>query len=305
MSGTQNDDDDLEIEIELVDDTPDADKGKAKAPEVTENDDDITITDDEVKRYHTDAQKRINQLTFKANAERRAKEAAAKDRDEAVKFTNSILAENKRLKELANRNEAALVEQAKARAETQVASSQQAAKQAFEAGDTEAFLKHQEAMARHVSESERFSGYRPAPPEPEVPIYQPPVQVNKPDDKAEKWFIQNPWFAGRSSEEKQMKALAMATSDELIHEKGVDPRTDQYYEEINRVVRQRFPEKFQDKNETVVVATARASSVVAPANRSGKAASKVQLTPSQVRLAKRLNLTLEQYAAQVVRESSQ
>ena len=91
----EDQDDGLEIEIIVDDDTPDTDKGRAVAPEQTESDDDIKVGDDEVVQYKKDVQKRIKDLSFKAHSERRAKEAAARERDEAIRFAQSLIEKTK------------------------------------------------------------------------------------------------------------------------------------------------------------------------------------------------------------------
>lgn len=293
-------DDGVEVNIEIVDDTPERDRGKFIAPEKTDNDADITVPDDEISRYKDDIQKRIKDLTFKAHSERRAKEQAAREREEAVRFAQQIIEENKRLKQHSVSSEVAMVDQARVRAEAQINMVKKAAKDAFEAGDTDKFLDLQEQLQRHVTEHERFSAYRP--PAVEVEVEQPRFEpkIPKPDAKAESWYQNNQWFQSDGDLEQEMTAYAFGVSDILINKRKVDPSTDEYYEEINKSVRRRFPEYFRQQTpEPEVDVTARVNPVVAPATRSVKTASTVRLSPSQVRLARRLGLTLEQYASQL------
>ena len=299
MSGSKEEDFGSEIEIEVVDDTPDQDRGRPLAPEVTYSDDDITVSDEEISKYRDDVQKRIKELSFKTHSERRAKEAAAKERDEAIRLANMLAEENKKYRELAGSNEKFAVNQAKGRAETDIAATKKRMKDAFEAGDTDAFIESQEALHRLVAEHDRYAAYQPvAIPEPQYNIPQPKPQ---PDSKVMDWASKNPWFEGSSELEKEMTGYAYAVSDVLIRDNKIDPTSDRYFEELNKRVQRRFTEYFQPP-EPERDATVKASTVVAPATRTSKTTSKVRLSASQVSLARRLGLTPEQYVAQYVKE---
>lgn len=305
--------DDFEIDIEIVNDVPEADRGKYVAPASTENDDDIALNEDEISRYKNDVQKRMKDLSAKTHAERRAKEQAHREREEAVSFARSLAEENRRLKNSSSNTEAAMVFQAKARAEAEIGAAKRQAKEAFEAGDTDRFMELQEELQRKVIEHDRYSGYQAMPEESDedharnmqrhVPARQPEApSIPQPDAKAQEWYKDNSWFQGSSDTDQEMTAYAFGVSDILIKKKNIDPRSDKYYEEINLAVRRRFPEVFgsETKGSAVIDATRKPTSVVAPAGRSAKTVRKVQLTESQVRLAKRLGITNEQYAAKLV-----
>lgn len=293
------DDFDNEFEVEIVDDTPDPDRGRPLAPEVTDSDDDITVPEEEISKYREDVQKRIKELSFKTHSERRAKEAAARERDEAIRVAQALAEENKKYRELAGNNEKFAVTQAKGRAETEIAATKKRMKDAFEAGDTDAFIEAQESLHRLVAEHDRYATYQPVQlPEPQYNIPQPKPQ---PDSKVLDWASKNPWFEGTSELEKEMTGYAYAVSDVLIRDNKIDPTSDKYFEELNKRVQRRFSEYFQSP-EPERDATARASTVVAPATRTSKATSKVRLSASQVSLARRLGLTPEQYVAQYVKE---
>lgn len=287
------------FEIEIVDDVPEQDRGRPMAPEKTENDDDITIPDDEISRYKDDFQKRLKELSFKAHAERRTKEAAARERDYAIELANKLAEENKRYRELAGSNEQFAVNQAKTRAESEINSTKRLMKEAFEAGETDKFIEHQERLQRLVAEHERYAMYQPTP-IPEVK-YDIPKPAPQPDPKALNWANRNPWFEGRSELEKEMTGYAYAVSDMLLRDQKLDPQSDKYFEEIDKRMKRRFSEYFQPP-EPEVDATAKASTVVAPATRTARTTSTVRLSASQVSLARRLGLTPEQYVAQYVKD---
>lgn len=291
-----------EFEIIVEDDTPDTDKGRAVAPEQTESDDDIKVGDDEVVQYKKDVQKRIKDLSFKAHSERRAKEAAARERDEALRFAQSLIEKTKQLEQAKIAQEIALVEQAKGRSESQISLLKRAAKEAFEAGDTDKFLEFQDQLQRAVVENERYNAYRA--PEPQPQVHQLPPPPPKPDAKAEKWYESNSnWFLAQGDLEEEMTAYAFGVSD-ILRNKNVDPRSDEYYQKVDEAVRRRFPEYFGKQSEPVSDATAKAPSVVAPASRAVKNTTRqVRLTESQMRLIRKLQITPQQYVEQYMKDN--
>jgi len=308
MTDKEKGDDDLEFEIEIVDDTPEADRGRPLAPEVTANDDDITVADSEISRYSDDVKKRIKELSFKTHSERRAKEAAAKERDEALRLANMLADENKKYRQLAGSNEQFAVNQAKNRAESDITATKRSMKEAWEAGETDKFIEEQERLQRLVNEHDRYANYQPAPvTEPEYNIPQPKPQ---PDAKVVDWASKNPWFEGNSELEKEMTGYAYAVSDVLIRDNKIDPTTDKYFDELNKRVQRRFSEYFQTSDQEPVAIGRNAevaprrqpSTVVAPVTRTAQNTRKVQLTPSQVALARRFGLTPEQYVAQYLKD---
>lgn len=284
-----------DFEIEVVDDTPNEDRGRPLAPEATENDDDISVSDDEISNYRDEAKKRIKELSFKTHAERRAKEYATKERDEAIALAKGLVEENKRYRELAGNTEQFAANQAKARAQGDISATKRLMKEAFEAGETEKFLDYQEELQRFVNEHDRYANYRPV--QAPEPAYQIPTPRPEPDAKVVDWAQKNPWFEGQNELEKEMTGYAYAVSDMLIRDSKIDPRSDKYFEELNKRIERRFPEYFP-KPEPEIDATARVSSVVAPATRTSRTTRTVRLTPTQVSVARRLGLTPEQYYTQ-------
>lgn len=300
MSQDKNtNDSDEDFVVEIVDDTPEKDRGKFIAPEVTENDDDISVNDDEIANYRDEWKKRLKELSFKSHAERRAKELAAQERDHAIQLSRRLAEENRKYRELAGNTEKFAVNQAKVRAESEINATKRLMKEAFEAGDTDKYLDYQEQFQRLVNEHDRYASYQPVA-VPEVQ-YEIPQARPQPDAKAVSWANRNSWFEGQNEIEKEMTGYAYAVSDMLIRDQKLDPRSDKYYEEISKRVAHRFPEYFQ-KPEPEIDVTAKVASVVAPATRSNKTSRTVRLTPSQVSLAKRFGLTPEQYVAQYLKD---
>lgn len=290
----QEDDD---FEIEVVDDTPEQDKGKPRRADGSEPQ---IPSDDEIESYNENVQKRIKQLKFEFHEERRRKEEAARLQDEALRYAEQIKQENDRLKKTINDGEVVLVNQAKGRVDAQLEKARTAYKSAYETGDPDALIEAQEAIAKLSVEKDKYDSYRPktAPkPVPEPQYQQQTPQPPRPDDRALEWAKDNDWF----EKDPEMTGYAYGLHEKLV-KSGIDPRSDQYYSEIDNAVRRVFPEKFDDGLIEESANQRQTGNVVAPAARSGKKSRRIKLTSTQASLAKRLGLTNEQYAAQAMKE---
>jgi len=275
-----------ETEIEVVDDTPEQDRGRKPMKEAP-----AEVTDDELAQYSEGMKKRIQHFSKGYHEERRAKETAQREREEAVRLAQNLVEENKRLQGSLGQGQQALLEQAKKVVANEVESAKQKLKVAHEAFDTDGIVAAQEELAKAVHKAERVNNFRPSVAQPQAPVVQPapqPEYVPQVDTKARAWQEANSWFGA----DKEMTALALAVHEKLV-ESGVNPTSDEYYEKINSRVRSVFPDAFPSEK--------RKSSVVAPATRS-TAPRKIVLTQSQVHIAKRLGLTNEQYARAVAEE---
>ena len=275
-----------DAEIEVVDDTPEQDRGRKPMKDAPSD-----VTDDELAQYSDGVKKRIQHFSKGYHEERRAKEAALREREEAVRLAQNLVQENKRLQGSLGQGQQALLEQAKKVVKNELEQAKQKFKAAYEAGDSDALVEAQEAMAAAKYKSERVNNFKPAVAQPQNNVVQPapqPEQTVRVDSKAKAWQDANSWFGA----DKEMTALALAVHQDLV-ESGVDTASDEYYEKINSRVRKRFPEAFTSEK--------RKSSVVAPATRS-TAPRKIVLTQSQVQIAKRLGLSNEQYARAVAEE---
>lgn len=276
-----------EAEIEVVDDTPEKDRGRAPMKEAP-----AEVTDDELAQYSEGVKKRIQHFSKGYHEERRAKEAALREREEALRIAQTLVEENKKLQGSLGQGQQALLEQAKKVVANEVEQAKQKYKQAYESGDSDALVAAQEELTGAKIKFERVNNFKPAVAKPEVPVVQtaprpePQVQV---DTKARAWQDANPWFGS----DDEMTAVALTVHKKLV-EGGVNTTSDEYYEKINSRVRQLFPDAFPSEKP-------KKSSVVAPATRS-TAPKKIVLTQSQVSIAKRLGLTNEQYARAVAEE---
>jgi hypothetical protein len=287
------------FEIEVVDDTPEEDQGK---PRRAENAEPQIPSDDEVEKYSEGVQKRIKQLKFEFHEERRAKEEAARLQEEALRYAETIKAENEKLRKNLDDGEQTLIGQAKGRIEAQLEKAKKEYKAAYESGDPDALLKAQEDLTTIQNEKYRVDNYQPRsrvaekPPE---PAPQPPAQPPQVDQKALEWGKKNEWF----EKDPEMTGYAYGLHQKLVNQ-GIDPRTDQYYDEIDKAVRRVFPDKFDDGKIEEEAPQRQNGPVVAAPSKTTKKPRTVRLTSTQAALAKRLGLTNEQYAAQLMKEAS-
>lgn len=287
------------IEIEIIDDTPEQDRGR---PARVEGKEPYDVKDEEIATYKESVQDRIKKLRFEFHEERRAKEQALRENGEAVRIAQHAISENRRLQELAMRHERIAMEAAKARTDAEIDRAKRLAREAYEAGDTEQAIAHQADLARFAVERDRIAQYVPPqmpqqPPQQQQYVQQPQRQVQQApepqDPKAVDWAKRNAWFG----DNEEMTGAAYGVHERLMKE-GIDPRSDDYYQRLDAVMRRRFPESFDEEE---VATPRRASPVVASATRSVKTPRKVQLTATQVALARKLGLTTEQYASELLK----
>lgn len=277
-----------EAEVEVVDDTPDEDKGRPPMKEPP-----AEVTEDELSQYSEGVKKRIQHFSKGYHEERRQKEAALREREEAIRLAQQLIEENKRLQSNQGQTQQVLLEQAKRVVQNEVENAKRKYKEAYESGDADALVAAQEELTAAKIKAERVNTFKPAPVQQEKPVVQPapePVREPQVDPKASAWQDENPWFGV----DEEMTALALTVHRKLV-EGGVSPTSDEYYERINARMRQVFPDAFTSEK------PAKKSSVVAPATRS-TAPKKIVLTKSQVNIAKRLGLTNEQYARAIAEQ---
>jgi len=289
-------DEDLnELEIEIVDDV-----GEDEKPRVSEKDytgPDIP-EDDELESYSERVQKRMKKLSFEAKEADRQRQALAREREELLRVTQTFQSENDKLRQQLQQNEGTLVAQAKARLEAQLAQAKASYKEAYEIGDTEKMLEAQEKLTALNNDMYRVNSYKPRPVAPaQTAAPAPRPQAPQLDERQRQWLSDNDWYG----KDRQMTAFALGVHEELVYN-GIDPNSDQYYAEINSAVRKRFADKFDGDLEEVEVAPKKKANVVAPATRSSKNPQRVKLTQTQVALAKRLGISVEAYAAQILKE---
>jgi hypothetical protein len=280
---------DNEVEIEVVDDTPERDRGRKPLDrEVTDP------TDEEIESYSDKVKNRIKELTHARHDERRIKEATMREKQELENFAQRILQENKTLRGYVDQGTKQVVASSLSAAEAEMAQARRQFKEAQEAFDTDAIIAAQEAMTDAKFKLESIKNYRPTPlqqQENDVQTHQPAPQKVQPDEKSLRWQAKNQWFGADGFED--VTSYSLGLHQKLVNS-GIDPRSDEYFEQIDARVKSKFPEVFgNSRSET----NRRPASVVAPATRSS-GARKVQLSTSEVALAKKFGMTPQQYAAQ-------
>lgn len=286
-----------DLEIEIVDDRPPEDRGvpRAKKPE--------PISDAELASYDEKVKKRLSELQRGYDDERRAKETARRQREELERFSKQLLEENQKLKQTSDHSHNALIEQAKRQVTLELEAAKKQYKEAYDAGDGAALLAAQEALTTAKIRADKVAGLRPKPLQPiEKEVQQPPVDPAPPpqqharDPKAEAWKADNPWFGPNV----EMTAAALGYHQKLVND-GVDTRSDEYYDKVNAYMRNKFPEGFSEADQPAEKSPQTAkkpANVVAPATRS-TSSNKVRLTHTQVATAKRLGVSLAEYARHV------
>jgi hypothetical protein len=288
MSDRQNDDLEEEIIIEQEDD-------ESETEVVTEEPEDSG--EGELESYSKGVQKRISRLTEKFRKEER-------DRQEAVRLAQQLLQEKQQLEGRLKQLDSGYLNEYGARIEAQISTARRAYKDAYEAGDTDKMIEAQEALARASTDKQRYDLAKSranervqttevqqqqyVAPQPQRVAQQPQV-----DPKAQGWAEKNDWFG----QDEVMTYAAFGVHRKLVEEEGFDPQSDEYYSEIDRRMRTEFPHKFQASKSS-------GKSQVAPAGSSASRSTKqgrrtVKLSPSQIAIAKKLNVPLEEYAKYV------
>jgi hypothetical protein len=290
--------DDEKIEIEVEDDTPKEDRGRNPSqPEFVES-----LEKDELDEYSEAAKQKIAGFRKIYHDERRAKDEADRERQEALNFAKQLLEENKALKGKVSHTESFAVDSIKTGAEQELEMAKKLYREAYEAGDSDKLVDAQEKMTtarikmdRAQSASEDIKQRRALQEqENEVQI---PQQSQKPvrDGKAVSWQERNSWFG----QDDEMTSLALGLHEKLVKQNGMAyATTDEYYKRIDETMRKRFPENFEDVEDDKTTARTKPSTVVAPASRSTSSKT-VRLKTSQLSIAKKLGLTPEQYAREL------
>ncbi len=250
---------------------------------------------DELKEYSDGVQKRIAKLTRKMRE-------AERQREEAVTFAESVKRDKETLEGKLSKLDKSYVSEFENRVKTNMDAARQALKVAIEAGDVEGQVSAQEQMARLSSDAVRLGQLKAAEemqPEKKVNINPQRRTIDQAvptDAKAEDWASKNAWFGNDSA----MTYTAFDIHKKLVEEEGYDPKSDEYYVEVDKRIRLEFPHKF-DKIEETTTERAKPAQNVASAKRSAPQGRKktVKLTPSQVAIAKRLGVPLEDYAKQL------
>jgi len=257
----------------------------------------------ELESYSKNVQGRIKKLTEKYRKEER-------DRQEAVRVAQQLLEENQKLKGRVTQLDSGYLDQYGARAEAQVAAARQAYREAYEAADTDKIVAAQEALSRAIADQDRYNLAKEraarssksadrleqqTPDRAQYQQYQQPQQPQQPqvDPKAQTWAEKNTWFG----QDEVMTYAAFGVHRKLVEEEGFDPQSEEYYSEVDRRMRAEFPQKFKAERKTGGAQVASASSSASRSTKQGRRS--VKLSPSQIAIARKLNVPLEEYAKYV------
>jgi len=281
-------------EIEVVDDTPEEDRYRTPMAEPPQD-----PTEEELASYSESIKNRFKHFTKGYHDERRAKEAALREKEEALRIAQKVFEENKQLKGSVNQNQTALLEQAKKVVSAEIEDAKRMYKEAYESGDSDKLLEAQEALTTARIKADKVNNFRPTPLQVEetpVQIAPQPQEAAPVDEKLLAWQDKNQWFGSN----KRMTSYALGLHEELV-ESGIRVGSDEYYKRIDADIRERFPDQVGAGESVDAKPQRTKSNVVSPATRS-TAPKKIVLTQTQVNLAKRLGVPLELYARKVAEE---
>ena len=274
----------LEVEVKEPEDNPEVD--------VVED-----SSEDQFKKAESSTQKRIDRLTKKMRT-------AEREREEAMRYAQNVKSESDNLKSRLNNLDGAYVQEYSNRIDSQMKEAEQQLKQAMELGDTSAAVEAQRRFTQLAVETDRANQAKAqqqrqqeqAKQYAQQPMQQPMQQpvVKKPDPKAEDWASKNNWFG----QDEAMTFAAFGIHKKLVEEEGFDATSDEYYDELDNRIAEEFPHKVKTNG----AGSKRPAQTVASVSRSAtgrNSSKKVRLTPTQVDIARRLGVPLEEYAKHV------
>jgi hypothetical protein len=286
--------DDFEIEIE--DDTPAEDRDRQPLPKDIVDE----LEDDELEEYSEGVKTRLKQMKKVWHDERREKEQALREQQEAIAYAQRMMEENKALKGKLSVGEQTFVSTYKGAAEMEYDNAKRDYKEAYDMGDADRLLDAQEKLNQAQFKLQRVNDYVPSRQEEEVNVQPATNTVPRPDQRAIAWQERNEWFG----KDEEMTSLALGLHQKLVAQYGTSyPSTDEYWKKVDDTMKRRFPEHFGDKEEEEAPQKAQRSKpapVVASADRSTPS-KKVRLKQSQVLIAKKLGLTPEQYVREMMK----
>ena len=293
-------DDDVNLVIE--DDTPAEDRNRAPLPKEIVNE----LEEDGLEDYSEKVKVRLKQMKKVWHDERREKEQALREQQEAVRFAQKMMEENKSLRNKYIEGEKSYIDTYKNATEMEMEMARRAYKEAYDAGDTDKLIEAQEKLSNANFKLQKAKEYVPALQMEESSVNSNlETQVPRPDPKAAAWQERNTWFG----QDEEMTSLALGLHQRLVKEHGANyPSTNEYWNTVDATMQRRFPEHFQDKTSDTgskpAARTEKPATVVASATRS-TSPKKMMLKQSEVALAKKLGLTPEQYAREKMKMEAQ
>ena len=284
-------------EVEVIDDGDKEEKGTTTENQVvgdtqttTQNTEQMA-DDDDLSEYSDSVKKRISKLTNRFREEERQRQAA-------ITYAESVKKQNEELQARLNKLDNSYVGEFDTRVTAQAEAAKEAYKKALESGDADALYDAQQNISRIAMEEANLKRIKAdreeqAKKQEAVKAQPQPQPQPKPDPRAEKWAQENEWFG----QDQTMTYAAFGIHKTLIEQEGFDPNTEEYYTELDNRIRSEFSHKFSDNRKSNAPRVASAGNT---ASRSGAKKSRtVKLTPSQIAIAKRLGVPLEEYAKHV------
>ena len=289
----------IELPEEVSEDAPAMETKEEEKPEeeIKESEKEET---DELDNYSDSVKKRISKLTSKFREEERQRQAA-------IEYAEEDKKQNEELQSRLSKLDTTYVGEFDSRVQSQSIAAKEAYRKAVEDNDVDAMYEAQQNISRIALEEARLNqikqqreeqakaqeanGAAPAPAQPSATPPPPP----KPDPKAEEWAQKNTWFG----QDQTMTYAAFGLHKQLIEEEGFDATSDEYYTELDNRIRTEFPHKFQETQKKSSGPRVASAGTTASKSSSPKGRRTVKLTPSQIAIAKRLNVPLEEYAKYV------
>ena len=294
-----------EFAVEIEDDTPTEDRKAEPLPDEIKKE----LDDDNLMDYSNRVKMRLEQMKKAWHDERRVKEAAEREKEEAIRFAQQVSQENQRLKKQYSAGEKTYIETVQNAADTEVEMAKRVYRDAYDSGDPDRIVEAQQKLTEASLKQDRAKNFKPSLQieEDDVQIPQQTTQTQdspKIDPLTSKWLEKNTWYGP----DEEMTALALGTHAKLEKQFGKGYiGSEEYFKRIDDTMRKRFPENFSEEIEVETQAggdkpsqrtEAKSAPVVAPATRS-TASKRIVLKASQVALAKKLGLTPEQYAREM------
>lgn len=275
---------DNDLDIEVVEDEPDEAKAEPEQDE------------EELASYSRNVQKRIKKLTYEAREAQREREKLAREQSALTEYTKRTMAENQALKRALNNGQNLIADQLKNRVQTELTLAERKLKDAMELGDFDSQVQAQKEIARLTFEATKAESFKPvavSEEPPELPRVEEPR--SQPSPRAVEWHKRNRWFGS----DQTMTQYARHVHDRLVVFDHVDPNSEKYWAKLDEEMQKRFPHALGASEEDDGyddTPPPRRANVVAPVRRSATPPRKIQLSSTEVAIAKRLGLTLEQYA---------
>jgi hypothetical protein len=285
------------FEFEIEDDTPPEDRGREPMPKEIVDE----LDNDELEEYSDNVKTRLKQMKKVYHDERREKESALREHQEALAYAKRLMEENNALKGRLTQGEQIFVETAKNAAELELSAAKKAYKDAYDLGDADQLIEAQDRLYKAQSKLQKVEDFVPSRHEPETDVQPVSNSVPRPDQRAVAWQERNDWFG----KDEEMTSLALGLHQKLVNQYGASyPSTDEYWKKVDDTMRRRFPEHFEERDPALAQDTRtqreKPAPVVAPATRS-TGSKKIKVSQSAVNTAKRLNVPLEKYVQELMK----